>query len=215
VPLLLLDLDNTLIDRAAAFRRWAVSFTAALGASGAEADWLIKEDRDGLEPRERLSAKIRDRLGLTGRQEAGVLAEMRRGLVENIELDPAIPYALDEARAAGWVPVVVTNGTVHQQERKLHYTGLAQHLAGWVISEGAGVRKPDPLIFRLAAEKGSQGLAGAWMIGDSADADIGGAHRAGISSIWLHRQRTWPAANFTPTRIMDTCVQAITAIAAA
>jgi putative hydrolase of the HAD superfamily len=212
VPLLLLDLDNTLIDRAAAFRRWAISFTAAADAPAAEADWLIAEDRDGLEQRERLAAKIRYRFGLTDRQEAEILAELRRGLVEKIELDPAVPRALDELHKAGWVPVVVTNGTVHQQELKLTRTGLARHVAGWVISEGVGVRKPDPLIFQLAAEKVALELTGAWMIGDSVDADIGGAQSAGIRSIWLHRQRTWPSAQFAPTKTASTCVEALSVL---
>lgn len=209
----MLDLDNTLIDRAAAFRRWAVRFTAAVGAPPGEADWLVSEDRDGLEPRERLAASIRARLGLGSWQEARVLAHLRRGLVDDIELDPAVPLSLAQASAAGWVPVVVTNGTVRQQELKLRRTGLDRHLAGWVISEGAGVRKPEPLIFRLAAEKCSGDLDRAWMIGDSADADIGGAHRLGIRSIWLHRNRAWAARDFAPTHIMDTCAQAITAVA--
>jgi putative hydrolase of the HAD superfamily len=209
VPLLLLDLDNTLIDRAAAFRRWAVGFAAAVGAP---ADWLIMADRDGLEPRERLAAAVRQRFGLTGRAEADVLADLRRGLVENIELDPAVPDALDRARSTGWVPVVVTNGTVSQQELKLTRTGLADHVTGWVISEGAGVRKPDPLIFRLAADRAGQALDGAWMIGDSAEADIRGAYGAGIASIWLHRQRAWSLAGFAPTRIMATCAEAVASL---
>lgn len=212
MPLLLLDLDNTLIDWAAAFRRWAVSFAAAREASAADADWLVSEDRDGLEPREQLARKIRHRFRFGGESEIEVLAELRRGLVENIELDPAVPAALDQARAAGWVPVVITNGTVFQQERKLQHTGLARHLAGWVISEGAGVRKPHTRIFQLAAEKVHQQLAGAWMIGDSPEADIGGACQAGIASIWLHRHRPWPKEKFTPTRIEDSCTNAIASI---
>jgi putative hydrolase of the HAD superfamily len=192
-----------------------VHFAAAVAAPADAADWLIGADRDGLEPRERLAAGVRQRFGLTDRQETDVLAELRSGLVENIQLDPAVPVALDRARSAGWVRVVVTNGTVHQQQLKLTRTGLASHVAGWVISEGAGVRKPDPQIFRLAADNARQELAGAWMIGDSAEADIGGAHRVGISSIWLHRHRAWSAAGYAPTRIAGTCAQAITSLLSA
>ena len=100
-------------------------------------------------------------------------------MVANLELDPQVPTALDRARAAGWTPVVVTNGTVRQQERKLRHTGLGGHVAGWVISEGAGVRKPDPRVFRLAAEEAGLPLAGAWVVGDSAEADIGAAGTPG------------------------------------
>jgi putative hydrolase of the HAD superfamily len=142
-----------------------------------------------------------------------LLAELRRGFAQYTELDPAVPNALDLARRAGWVPVVLTNGTVYQQELKLRHTGLDRHVAGWVISEEAGTRKPGPAIFQLAAQRASQELAGAWMIGDSAEADIAGAQAAGISSTWLHRQRTWSRAGFRPTRIADTCAAAITSVA--
>jgi len=143
-----------------------------------------------------------------------MVAELRRGMVEHIQADPAVGPALDRARAAGWVPVVITNGAVAQQEAKLRRTGLDCHLAGWVISEGAGVSKPDPAIFRLAAAQAGLDLAGAWMIGDSAHADIGGAHAAAIASVWLHRGRPWPQADFAPTRTAATCAEAITAILA-
>jgi putative hydrolase of the HAD superfamily len=215
VPLLLLDLDNTLIDRAAAFRRWAVSFAAAHGESQpAAAAWLIEGDRDGFKPRERFAAEIQERFGLTRRQEDDVLAELRAGLVENITLDPALPDALDRARAAGWDRIVVTNGTVVQQERKLRHTGLVNHVDGWVISEGAGIRKPDPGIFRLAAERAGCPLDGAWMIGDSPELDIQGARNVGISSVWLRRDRTWAITDFKPTLTKDTCAAAIDAVIA-
>jgi putative hydrolase of the HAD superfamily len=214
MSLLLLDLDNTLIDRAAAFRRWAVAFAAAQGAPSAEADWLVEEDGDGFKPRERFAAEIREHFGLTGRQEDDVLAELRAGVVENIVLDPGLPDALERARAAGWDRIVVTNGTVPQQERKLRHTGLVHQVDGCVISEGVGVRKPDPRIFRLAAERAGTSLDGAWMIGDSPEADIQGAVNAGISSVWLRRDRPWTITDFKPTLTKDSCVEAIGALIA-
>ena len=50
--LLLIDLDNTLIDRRAAFKGWALS---RFGES--ELPWLISADRDGFETREALAAR--------------------------------------------------------------------------------------------------------------------------------------------------------------
>jgi putative hydrolase of the HAD superfamily len=202
VPLLLVDLDNTLIDRAGAFRRWAREFASARSGSSAQADaeaeWLVAADADGFESRDRLASLIGQRFGFNGRTEADLLAELRAGLVSQIVPDGAVTEALRDARSAGWVPFVVTNGTVAQQERKLRYTGLDTEVAGWVISEGAGLRKPDPEIFRLAAAQAGLPLDGAWMIGDSADADIGGARNAGLADVWLHRNRSWPLAEFEP-----------------
>jgi putative hydrolase of the HAD superfamily len=215
VPLLLVDLDNTLIDRAGAFDRWAREFASAREGSAADAEWLVAADRDGLERRERLAAMIGERFGLGQGDEASLLAELRGGLVRKILPDSAVTRALRQARAAGWVPFVVTNGTVYQQERKLRHTGLDREVAGWVISEGAGIRKPDPGIFQLAADRAGQSMNGAWVIGDSVEADIGGARNAGLPGVWLHRDRRWPLATFQPDHTAGSFPRAVEIVLAA
>jgi putative hydrolase of the HAD superfamily len=212
VGLLLVDLDNTLIDRAGAFGRWAREFVAARGGGAADVEWLVAADRDGFESRENLAALIGERFGLDGRAEAGLVGELRGAVVRQVVPDPAVTGALREARAAGWVPFVVTNGIVAQLERKLRHTGLDREVAGWVISEGAGVRKPDPEIFRLAAARAGQPLAGAWMIGDCAEADIAGARNAGLRSVWLHRGRPWPLTEFQPAATAGTFPRAVSIV---
>lgn len=211
VPLLLLDLDNTLIDRASAFRRWAEAYVVdhAPRASAEEVAWLVNADKNGYEPREILAAAIRDRYGLAEQAVADVVSDLRLGMVDQIRLDSAVPRALSTAQAAGWHLVVVTNGTVEQQERKLRRTGLDQHVDGWVISEAVGVKKPAPLIFERAAEVVDLPLKDAWMIGDSALADIAGAHQLGLRSVWLRGEQSWPELDFQPTMIMNDCADAI------
>jgi putative hydrolase of the HAD superfamily len=209
VPLLFVDLDNTLIDRAGAFGCWAREFVAVRGGGAPDVQWLTAADGDGLESRERLAAMISERFGLGGQAEAGVLAELRGGLVRHIVHDDRVTVALRDARASGWVPFVVTNGTVDQQEHKLRHTGLDRELAGWVISEGAGIRKPDPEIFRFASARAGQPLDQAWMIGDSAEADIGGARNAGLQGVWLHRDRPWPLSAFQPGHTAGSFPQAV------
>ena len=209
MPLLLIDLDNTLIDRAGAVDRWAREFAAARGRDPADAAWLVAADRDGLEPRERFAAMIAARFGLDGQDEGAILAELRAGLVRQIVPDEAVALALRRAREGGWAPFVVTNGTVAQQERKLRHTGLDREVAGWVVSEGAGLRKPDPAIFRFAAAQAGQSLDGGWMIGDSAQADIEGARGVGLPAVWLHRGRPWPLTAFEPGHVADSFPDAV------
>ena len=205
----LVDLDNTLVDRAGAVERWAREFASARGGDDGDAQWLVAADRDGLEPRERFAGMIAERFGLGARDEGAMLAELRGGLVRQLVTDDAVNRALRRARAAGWAPFVVTNGTVAQQERKLRHTGLDREVAGWVVSEAAGLRKPDPAIFRHAAAQAGNSLDGAWMIGDSAQADIGGARSAGLPGVWLHRGRPWPLSAFEPDHVADSFPHAV------
>ena len=63
MPLLLVDLDNTLVGRYAAFERWAFTFVERLGAPLQDVDWLIRGDADGYKPREDLRRRLRFGLG--------------------------------------------------------------------------------------------------------------------------------------------------------
>lgn len=201
--LLLIDLDNTLIDRTAAFKAWAA---ARFGRS--EVPWLVTADRDGYESRERLALLIAQRYALKA---ADVLTELRAGMIDQVELDPAVENGLRAAVSAGLVPVVVTNGTVAQQEAKLRRTGLDRIVAGWVISEGAGVRKPDRRIFELAAVSAGLPLsADGWMVGDNAELDVGGGAGVGLRTAWIAYGRAWPEAlAHRPTVIAADCPTAL------
>ncbi|MEV0325606.1 HAD family hydrolase [Micromonospora echinospora] len=208
MPLLLIDLDNTLIDRTEAFRRWAQRYVDDIEASEADADWLSSVERDGYTPRIEVAEAMRTRWGIEASIEE-IVEDLLLGHLVDIELDKEVVAALDRATRLGWHPVVVTNGTTRQQELKLGRTGLDQHVRGWVISEAVGVSKPHQRIFALAGELAGLPLQGGWMIGDHPLADVGGGHAAGLSTVWLRRGRTWPSASPQPTCIADSFPQAI------
>jgi putative hydrolase of the HAD superfamily len=157
---------------------------------------------------------VRDRYGLRI-SAIDLVEEVRDGIMDRIRPDPLVACALGIAEDSGWVPIVVTNGDTHQQEAKLRRTGLDRHLADWVISEDVGVRKPNPRIFAIAADRARMRLTGAWMVGDSPEADIGGAAAAGVPSVWLHRGRTWQEHRYAPTRIADGPIAALAEVMAA
>jgi putative hydrolase of the HAD superfamily len=83
-----------------------------------------------------------------------------------------------------------------------------------VISEQAGVSKPNPRIFALAAQRVRMRLGGAWVVGDSPEADIGGAAAMGLPSVWLHRGRDWMDNRFAPTAVVGNVIQGLSAIMA-
>jgi len=211
VPLLLLSLDNTLIDRDGAFRAWGRDFLEKIGAPDYDLEWLTSVDADGMTPDWDLADAIQERYRL--RITSLDLVDMvREGVLERMRLDPLVACALGIAEDAGWVPVVVTNGETRLQEEKLRRTGLDRYLADWVISEEAGVRKPNPRIFGIAAERARMRLAGAWVVGDAPEVDIAGAEAIGAPSVWLHRGRPWLETRFSPTRTADSPIAALAAV---
>jgi putative hydrolase of the HAD superfamily len=57
-------------------------------------------------------------------------------------------------------------------------------------------------------------LRGAWMVGDSPEADIGGAAAVGLPSVWLHRGRRWSDTRYMPTRSVDGLIAAVATVLA-
>ena len=214
MPLLFLALDDTLLDRSGAFRLWAKGFLDEISAPAEDLDWLLSVDADGLTSRWDLADAIRDRYELHI-PSIDLVEELHEGPLAYERLDPLVACALQIARDAGWVPLIVTNGSLEQQETRIRRTGLDRYVADWVISEQAGVSKPNPRIFAMAAQRVRKRLGGAWVVGDSPEADIGGAAAMGVPSVWLHRGRDWIDNRYAPTHVVGNVIQGLSAVMAA
>ncbi|MFG2715194.1 HAD family hydrolase [Streptomyces goshikiensis] len=208
MALLMLDLDNTLVDRDAAFRTAAADFLAAHRLPRGDLDWLMALDASGYAPRPDVALAMADRYGgaLPG---AAVREFLDGGGADRVVLPEATREALAAAAASGWCCVIVTNGRVAQQEAKIRHAGLDALVHGWTVSEAVGHKKPDAGIFRAAAAAAGTSPHGAWMIGDSAHADIGGAHALGVRSVWVSAGRPWTEVSFRPTHTAEDAAGAI------
>jgi putative hydrolase of the HAD superfamily len=78
---------------------------------------------------------------------------------------------------------IITNGFEEVQRRKLNNSGIDSYFSQVVNSEMAGVKKPDPGIFRLAMKMARVPAEKAVMIGDSLEADILGARGVGLQTL--------------------------------
>jgi len=188
MPVALFDLDNTLLDREAAYADWAAGFCRAWSLPDEAHAHLLAADGDGFRPREELFDEARQRFGLEATVDELVTAyhvDYPAGFV----LPDASRDALRRLRAAGWKIGVVTNGP-QSQERKVAVTRLEEDVDAVCVSGLIGSWKPDAGIFAEAARRCGVPLEG-WMVGDSAAADIRGGQGVGLRTIWFHRGRTW------------------------
>ena len=103
--------------------------------------------------------------------------------------------------AAKYPLTIISNGFKEVQYYKFEHSGLSPYLTHTLISEEAGINKPQPGIFRIALERNGVTAEEAVMIGDSYSSDIAGAKAAGIDQIWVKGDGV-PAAGETATYIV-------------
>jgi putative hydrolase of the HAD superfamily len=82
---------------------------------------------------------------------------------------------------------ILSNGNVEQQRAKLHRTGVEYWFSVVLISEQAGVAKPDPGIFLAACRKAHCAPRQAIHIGDSFELDVRPSQAVGMRAVWLDR----------------------------
>ncbi len=208
--LALFDLDNTLVDRQAAFDRWAHGFVLHHALPPAALDELDTLDENGFASREQVFEGIAERFGISDSVE-DLIAAYRVDYPEYFHPDPEVNQALGRLRSRAWSIGVVTNGPLTQRV-KLERAGLLGEMDGICISDEVGVAKPDPGIFAEAQRRclGPAPRDGPrWMVGDTPGPDIVGGIRAGFRTIWLHHGRTWDLDEYRPDAQVASIAEAV------
>ena len=204
------DLDNTLIDRDAAFRLFCREY---LDDAFPNLDELERTQALGhMEVRDR-SRLTREDLPVVLREQNSVLlneaesdteipewlsqicseewdAEKRRRLPQLIEPDPAVEQLIRRLRDRFRL-AIVTNGSGTVQRAKLDVMGYAHLFESIVVSGELGISKPDPLIFEAALSQLNCFPDDALFVGDDPIRDVIGAKRVGLQVAWVDGGREW------------------------
>lgn len=188
--LVLFDLDNTLVDRRGTLADWAAEFTARHGLDDEEQAYVLGLVAERAYPSTFDAIRTQYRLPMS-------TDELWRAYCTDIAAMASCPAevldGLDELRAADWRVGVATNGAADIQRAKLRATGISERVDGVFVSEDADARKPQPRHFALAAARCGAVLGdGGWMVGDNPVNDIGGGRSAGLNTIWIGNDRSWP-----------------------
>lgn len=124
---------------------------------------------------------------------AGAHDVFRRDWFARLVLHDDAPATL-EALRPHYKLGLVTNGPSRTQRPKIEQFGLGAYLDVLIVSEEAGVAKPDPAIFRLALAQLGAAPEQALYVGDSLEFDLPGAAAAGMPFIWMNpRAEVLPA----------------------
>lgn len=117
-------------------------------------------------------------------------------LAQSDDLFPGALETLEELHKK-YTLVLVTNGITEVQRGRVKATDTAKYFKTIVISEEAGVAKPDPAFFKIASDlSGKPSKENILVIGDSMTSDIQGARNYGIAScLIVHPHKEVPVFN--------------------
>lgn len=113
-------------------------------------------------------------------------------------LRPGVPETLRALRAKGLHLGIVSNIDEDQLEHLGRLAGLPDHFDSLLSSEAARSCKPDAGIFEEALRRAGCAPREALFVGDSIEADVAGANRAGLRSVLLWHREDLPAPDREP-----------------
>ncbi len=92
-----------------------------------------------------------------------------------------------------------TNGPTFLQWEKLKALGFDTLFDSIIVAGDVGIYKPDPQAFALLLENLRVNAHQAMFVGDNYDADIVGAHEAGMHTAWIKHDSAVAADRIQPT----------------
>ncbi len=213
---LLFDLGHTLLYFDGDAAQVAAEADAVLLQALQQAGLRLNGERFLREFRARMEAYFVEReIGFVEHTTASVLRSVLAEMVEHSPPEAVLRSALDRMYAvsqAHWRREEDAIPTLAALRQRGYRLGLISNAADdqdvqtlvevhdlrpffeiVLTSAACGVRKPDPAIFHQALQMMDATPAQAVMIGDTLNADILGAHNAGMFSIWITRRADTPA----------------------
>jgi putative hydrolase of the HAD superfamily len=192
----LFDLDDTLHDRRATVDRYLEGYAKRRGLTAAVAaklrDRFHALDGAGYTPRSTVFEGLAAEFAVCG--DANQLNDdwLTHAWSECRYIDGATDL-LAWCRQAGFKTGIVTNGRSAYQRAKLDSLGVTSLVDVVLVSGEEGMHKPDPVLFRRAAERLGVAPEECVFVGDNPHADITGALAAGMHAIWFQRELPWPS----------------------
>jgi putative hydrolase of the HAD superfamily len=208
------DLDDTLTDRRrtlARFRRRFIGDFAPRLTSvepSIISSVIARADAGGYRPRPEVAADLAAQLPWRDPPDPDALLAYWYTTFPIVSASRAGALAvLHTLRARGLRLAVITNGGTLAQNAKIDALNIRHCFDAILISEDAGVEKPDPRIFHLALAALGLSPAQAWHIGDHPINDALGAASAGLNAVWLCATQPWPDAYPPPIHQIDCLAQ--------
>ncbi len=209
---ILLDLDNTLIDRDAAHRRYCESYLERHcpgipeGERSEALEEMLAADQRGYFDRKQYCHWLAELLPQANLPAGVIWDDYRRRLAELVPRDDRV-LDLVERLGGKYRLAVVSNGFGDIQRRKLAAAGLADRFGDVFISGELGWDKPDSRIFLHVLEQLGNTPEEALFVGDNPQHDIAGATNVGITTCWIAAGRSFPSGISSPDHTIQSILE--------
>lgn len=199
IAAVLFDLDETLLDRTGSLAEFLADQHARFGHCLGHVPFILFRDRflaldaRGRTPKSIVYSALLVEFGCSLELADTLLADYRDRCCHYAKAFPHVATVLTSLRTYGLKLGIVTNGETEFQTRHINALHLDPLVDAILISESEGIRKPDCSLFLRAAARLNVNPASCLFVGDSPEADIFGAHVAGMQTAWFANGITWPS----------------------
>lgn len=195
IQAVIFDLDNTILDRTSTFKSFAARFIATyfghLETAEDVLERMIVLDQDGYKDKSELFDQLLDEMPWKAKpQKSELMSFYETEYVKNAVLMNQAKEVLRHARSK-YKTALITNGRTAIQYGKIDKLGIRDDFDCILVSEEAGVKKPDPRIYNKVLDQLGLQPDQCIYIGDHPVNDIQGAADCGMEAIWLKVNQPW------------------------
>ncbi|AMW77976.1 haloacid dehalogenase [Acinetobacter sp. TGL-Y2] len=185
------DLDQTLLDRESSLEKfldWQINFFQIVPQQKKKAfiNRFMKLDCHGSVWKDSVYTQLIKEFSLT--QSVDTLL---RSYIEDFNqfatAFEGVELAIKTLYQQGYRLGLISNGRSPFQENNFKALGLNEFFSSVLVSEAIGIRKPDPEIFNRSCLQLNTAPEHCVFIGDNEIADIQGAHKAGMKTIYFNQ----------------------------
>lgn len=205
------DLDNTLLDRDAAWKTYWSKFVQqqpeVFGPdTQAALQKIIHEDQHGWTSRPALFSWMVETFPKLDRSPKELWEQCGTELGKLATPYPGATELLASLKAT-YSLVLVTNGPSSVQRMKLLNSGFSAYFDHVFVSGEVGFDKPDPRIFAATLKSSSCAPDQILFVGDDPVKDVLGAANAGMKTCWISHSNKWTGNQPRPDHIINKVVE--------
>lgn len=190
IKAIIFDLDNTLLDRETSLIFFIKSqynkFQEELGHINIEnySSTFIKLDANGMAWKDIVYKQMLIELKIANLEWQTLLDDYVTNFCNHCVSYEGVKSALDALKTKNYKLGIITNGKYPFQQKNIEALGIENYFSTIIVSEKAGIKKPQAEIFYLSAKQLGIESSQAIYIGDNPRIDIEAAQNAGMKAIW-------------------------------